>query len=217
MEGVEIIFIMVRMITKIVTRLKEVNSILDTCSDGTMPFEQANVIARFYYDYQDTNALIDEAERLATEDAMRLRALAVSLKDETAVLLNNIGRLDRVDFKEIANAHSKQYYSIFQEASENLNPYWKRYSELNNRLDYLPLGSKEYVETEKECEKAKADHDTRQIEVKRLYSEYEEENQRAGYVFPLKAPHLYALAAKTNGIVGSIINDLDRLEKGNGE
>ena len=54
-----------------------------------------------------------------------------------------------MDFKEIANAHSKLYYSKFQEASEQLNPYWKRYSELNTRLDYLPIGSKDYAETEK--------------------------------------------------------------------
>lgn len=205
------------MIHSLSERLKEVNDIISICSDGTMPFEQANVIARFYYDYQDTNALIDDAEKLATENAGRLRELAVSLKDETATLLNNIGRLDGVDFKEIANDHSKQYYSIFQEASDRLNPYWKRYSELNNRIDYLPLGSKEYAEIEKECEKAKAEHDTRQIEVKKLYAEYEKENQRAGYVFSLKASHLYVLAAKMNGIAGSIINDLDRLEKGNGE
>ena len=198
-------------------RLKEVNGIIGTCSDGMMTFEQANVIARFYYDYQDTNVLIDEAEKLSTENVGKLRERAVSIKDETTVLLNNIGRLDSVDFKGIANAHSKQFYSIFQEASESLNPYWKRYSELNNRLDYLPLGSKDYAETEKECEKAKAEHDTRQIEVKRLYAEYEKENQRAGYVFSLKATHLYALAAKMNGIAGSIINDLDRLEKGIGE
>ena len=201
----------------ILSRLKEVNSILETCSDGTMPFEQANDIAWFYYDYQDTNVIIDEAERMATEDIGRLREIAVDLKDETAALLNNIGRLDGVDFKEIANVHSKQYYSKFQKASESLNPFWKRYSELNNRLDYLPLGSKEYAEIEKECEKAKAEHDTRQIKVKRLYAEYEKENQRAGYVFSLKASHLYALAAKMNGIAGSILNDLDRLEKGNRE
>lgn len=201
----------------LLSRLKEVNDIISTCSDSTIPFEQANVIARFYYDYQDTNTLIDEAERLATEDSERLRELAVSLKDETAALLNHIGRLDGVDFKQIANAHSKQYYSKFQEESEQLNPFWKRYSELNNRLDYLPLGSKDYAEMEKECEKAKAEHDTRQIEVKRLYAEYEKENQQAGYVFSLKASHLYALAAKMNGIAESIINDLDRLEKGNGE
>lgn len=206
-----------QIIHNLLTRLKEVNFILTTCSDDQMPFEQAYVIARFYYDYQDTNDIIDEAERMATEDVVRLREIAVDLKDETATLLNNIGRLGGMDFKQIANAHSKQYYSIFQEASEQLNPYWKRYSELNNRLDYLPLGSKEYAEIEKECEKAKAEHDTRQIEVKRLYDEYEIENRRAGYVFSLIATHLYALAAKMNGIAGSIINDLDRLEKGNGE
>ena len=110
------------MIHSLLERLKEVNNIINTCSGDIMSFEQAYVIARFYYDYQDTNALIDEAERLATEDAGRLRELAVSLKAETAALLNHIGRLDGVDFKEIANAHSKHYYSMFQEASEQLNP-----------------------------------------------------------------------------------------------
>ena len=35
-----------------------------------------------------------------------------------------------------------------------------------------------------------------------------------GMSFPLKAPHLYALAARLDGIAGSILNDLDRMEKG---
>ena len=74
---------------------------------------------------------------MATEDTGRLREFAVSVKDETATLFKNIGRLDGMDFKEIANTHSKQYYSIFQEASEKLNPYWKRYSQLNNHSRYL--------------------------------------------------------------------------------
>lgn len=206
-----------QIILSLLKRLKNVNDIIGTWSDGTMSFEQANVIARVYYDYQDTNVIIDEAETMAAEDTGRLRELAVMLKDKTVTLLNNIGRLDRIDFREIANEHSRQYYSEFQEATEQLNPFWKRYCELNNRLDYLPLGSKDYAETEKECESAKAEHDTRQIEVKRLYDEYEKERQRAGYVFSLKASHLYALVAKLNGIAGSILNDLDRLEKGNGK
>lgn len=84
-----------QIIDNLLTRLKEVNFILETCTDGTMPFEQANVIARFYYDYQDTNVLIDEAERMATEDTEGLREFAVSLKEETATLLNNIGRLEQ--------------------------------------------------------------------------------------------------------------------------
>ncbi len=178
---------MKKQIELIISRINKVNDIIETCSDGTMAFEQTLVIARFYYDYQDTNVIIGEAETIAAEDTRRLRVLAVILKDETAILLN-IGKLDRIDFREIANEHSKQYYSRFQEASEQLNPYWKRYCELNNRLDYLPLGSKDYAETEKECENAKAEHDTQQIEVKRLYDEYEKDNALYMY-FPSK-PHI---------------------------
>ena len=74
---------MVKMTIDMVPRLKEVNDIIDTCSDGTMSFEQANVIARFYYDYQDTNVIIDErrewqqkmsggSERLLLTSKMRL-------------------------------------------------------------------------------------------------------------------------------------------------
>lgn len=201
-------------ITYIIPRLEEVNGIVAACSDGTMTFEQAYAVARFYYDFQDTNRLIAKAERMVSEDVGRLREFAISLKDETATLIDNISILDGTDFKAIANAHSKQFYSLFQEASEELNPYWKRYCELNNRLDYLPLGSKEFTEVENECEEAKAEHDARQTEVKKLYAGYENESRRAGDVFSLKASHLYALVARLNGIAGSIITDLDRAEKG---
>lgn len=205
---------MADMITHIIPRLEEVNGIVAACSDGTLTFEQVYAVARFYYDFQDTNLLIAEAERVATEDAGRLREFAISLKDETATLIDNMGGLDSVDFKAVANAHSKRFYSKFQEASDKLNPYWKRYCELNNRLDYLPLGSKAYAEAEKECEEAKAEHDARQTEVRKLYAGYETESRRAGDVFSLKASHLYALVARLNGIAGSIITDLDRAEKG---
>lgn len=199
---------------ELIIRIGKINSIVAACPDGTMTFGRAYAVARFYYDFQDSNLLIADAERMASEDTGRLREFAVSLKDETATLLNNIGRLDAVDFKAIANAHSKRCYNKFQEASEKLNPYWKRYCGLNNRLDYIPLGSKEYAGAEKECEEAKAEHDTRQTEVKRLYAEYETESRRAGDVFSLKASHLYVLVARINSIAGSIIADLDRMEKG---
>lgn len=208
---------MIDHITHIIPRLKEVNGIAASCSCGTMTFEQAYAVAQFYYEFQDTNSLIADAERMASEDSGLLREFAVSLKDETVALLNNMDNLDDVDFQAIANAHSALFYAKFHEASDKLNPYWKRYCELNNRLDYLPLDSEDYAETEKACEEAKAEHDARQIEVKRLYAEYEVESRRAGYVFSLKASHLHALVARLNSIAGSIITDLDRMEKGNGQ
>lgn len=202
------------LITDIEPRIIEVNRIIADCSNGTMPFEQAFALARFYYDFQDTNAIIAEAEAMAADDLNGLMDIAVSLKADTALLLNNIGLLDGIDFREIANTHSRYYHALFQKASDELNPYWKRYCELNNRLDYLPLGSEDYKETERDCEAAKAEHDRRQTDVKEIYAEYERENRRAGDVFFLKAPHLYALAAKLDGIAASIIHDIGRMEKG---
>lgn len=198
----------------IANRLDEVNGIVAACNGDAMPFEQALALARFYYDFQDTNALIADAEAMAGVNLDGLKEAAISLKAETSMLLNNIGRLDGVDFRKIANAHSRKFHDVFQKASVRLNPYWKRYCELNNRLDYITLGSDEYAEAEKECEAAKAEHDSRQTEVKKLYANYERENTRSFDVFAFKPSHLYALVMKLNGIAGSILNDLDRMEKG---
>lgn len=73
------------MITNIISRIKEIDASVKDCECEVMPFEQAYSIARFYYDYQDTNAIIDEAEAMATEDAVRLRELAAKFQDETAL------------------------------------------------------------------------------------------------------------------------------------
>lgn len=202
------------MITDIAPRIREVNQIIGDCSNGAMSFEQAFMLARFYYDFQDTNAVIADAEAMAVDNLEELRSIAISLKAESTILLNNIGQLDGIDFREIANAHSRYYHALFQKASDELNPYWKRYCELNNRLDYLPLDSEDYKETERKCEAAKSEHDRRQTDVKGIYAEYERENRRSGDVFSLKASHLYALAAKLHGIATSIIHDIDRMEKG---
>lgn len=202
------------MMTNLIPRLKEINGTVAACDGDTIPFEQALTLARFYYDFQDTNTLIAEAEVMAAQNPDGLKDVAISLKADTAKLLNNMERLNGVDFRSIANAHSRKFHDVFQKAADRLNPYWKRYCELNNRLDYLTLGSDDYAETEKECEAAKAEHDSRQTEVKKLYAEYERENARSFDVFAFKPSHLYALAAKLNGIAGSILNDLDRMEKG---
>lgn len=83
----------------IANRLDEVNGIVAACNGSTMSFEQAYELARFYYDLQDTNALIADAEVMAGEDLSGLREIAISLKAETTTLLNNIGRLDGIDFR----------------------------------------------------------------------------------------------------------------------
>ena len=64
------------MMKEITTRLKEVNGIISGYDGGMMPFEQAFALARFYYDFQDTNALIADAEVMAGENPEQLKETA---------------------------------------------------------------------------------------------------------------------------------------------
>lgn len=45
-----------------------------------MLFEQAFALARFYYDFQDTNVLIADAETIAWDNPAGLRKIAISIK-----------------------------------------------------------------------------------------------------------------------------------------
>lgn len=82
---------MARMITDIVPRIREVNKIIADCSSGTIPFEQAFVLARFYYDFQDTNVIIAEAEAMAADDLNGLRTVATKTVDrEPSALLHSL-------------------------------------------------------------------------------------------------------------------------------
>ena len=194
-------------------RIHKINKTFEPCFTGSLSFDDWYEITQFYYEWQNTNRLIDEAERLAEENPGQLKELAGTLKEESAKLINTLYNIGNPAFNEIAKTHYTLFYDRFKKAADELNPYWKRYCELNNRIDYLPLGSKEYEEAEKESEAARAEHDERQKEVKRLNEEYQTELKRAGDVSGLKLTHVIALIGRINAIAGSIIDDVERFEK----
>ena len=200
-------------IYKLSLDLQRINKTLDSCCNGSLSFDDWHEIAQFYYDWQNTNRLIDEAEKLAEENPGQLKELAGTLKEESAKLIDTLYNIGNPAFNEIAKTHYTLFYDRFKKVADELNPYWKRYWELNNRLDYLPLDSKEYKEVEDECEAAKTEHNERQKEVKRLNEEYQTELKRAGDLSGLKLSHLIALIGRINAIAGSIIDDVERFEK----
>lgn len=53
---------MINMMKETTTRLEDINCIVSGYGGGTLPFEQAFALARFYYDFQDTNSIIAAAE-----------------------------------------------------------------------------------------------------------------------------------------------------------
>ena len=182
-------------------------------SDSMLSFEDCYKISQFYFEFQNTNRLIDEAERLSEEIPIQLQDLSSLLKEKSSHLIDNLKRIKDVDFISIADKQTSLFYNRFKKAADELNPYWKRYCELNNRLDYLPLDSKEYKEVEDECEAAKTEHDESQKEVKRLNEEYQKELKRAGDVSGLNIPYLIAIVSKIDLIAESIIKDLDLIRK----
>lgn len=151
--------------------------------------------------------------RVAEENPEQLKELTRTLRDNLAKLIDSLYKIGNPDFNEIVKTRYNLFYDRFKKAAEELNPYWKRYCELNNRLDHLPLDSKEYKEVENECEVAKTEHDERQKEVKKLNEEYQLELKRAGDVPGLNIPYLIAIVSKINLIAESIIKDLDLIGK----
>lgn len=196
-------------------QIESINEILISIISNNIgvDFNIAHTLFQFYLDCQNTNSIIDEAEKLAEEDPQQLKELARILGEKSAQLIENLKLIKEIDFINIADKHTSLFYDRFQKAADELNPYWKKYCEFNNRLDYLPLESKEYKAVEKKCEKAKGEHDKRQIEVKKLYADYQKEQKKAADLYALKIPYLLAVTSKINIISGSIIADIERMEK----
>ena len=70
--------------------LQRINKTLTSCSDDSLSFDDWYEIAQFYYDWQNTNRLIDEAEKLAEGNPEQLKELAGTLKEESAKLIDTL-------------------------------------------------------------------------------------------------------------------------------
>ena len=69
-------------ISKLIERIKEVNEILAHSANTDLSFDEAYKLAQFYYDYLNTNSIIDVAYKLAYENPEQLKELAGTLKKE---------------------------------------------------------------------------------------------------------------------------------------
>ena len=202
------------MISESTTRVCELITMLAGIKDNTVSYEDAMKIARFYYDFQNTNALIDEAERMAASQIDTLAEEAEALKTVTAEFLDKIPAIVRdIDYKAIADNETRKYHSRFQIAADELNPYWKAYCKYNNRLDYLHLDSEEYREVERQADEAKAEHDRRQAHVKAHYESYEKILRESVGLYSFSPDYLIILVSRLNSIASGIISDVNRIKK----
>lgn len=200
------------MITELIQNLITINKSIE---GQEMSFENALSIVKFYDEMPEPNSLIDEAEEIAASDIDALEKSVMKLKEETERFMSiGMPMLNEVDFKAIAQNYSCTFYNRYQKAEKELTVYWKTYYQLNNRLDYLDLDSQEYIEAEKRCEEAKAEHDERQKVVQRLYSEYEQANKDSAPGFRFRADFLAAVIVRYRDIASAILADIKRIREG---
>lgn len=200
------------MINELVQNLIAINNITE---GQKLSFADALSIVELYDKMPEPNNLIDEAEEMAASDIETLEKSVIEIRNESERFLSvGMPRLMLVDFKAIAQNYSCTFYNRFQEAEEKLNPYWEAYCQLNNLLDYLELGSSDYLDTEKRCEEAKAEHDERQSVVRELYAEYEQANKESAPVFRFRADFLEAVIIRYRDIAIAILTDIKRIREG---
>ena len=200
------------MITELIQNLITINNSIE---GQEMSFENALSIVKLYDEMPEPNNLIDEAEEMAASDIDALEKSVMKLKEESERFLSvGMPMLNEVDFKAIAQNYSHTFYNRYQKAEKELTAYWKAYCQLNNRLDYLDLDSQEYIEAEKRCEEAKAEHDERQKAVRRLYTEYEQANIESAPVFRFRADFLEAVIVRYHDIANAILADIKRVREG---
>lgn len=200
------------MINELVQNLIAINNITE---GQELSFADALSIVEIYDKMPEPNNLIDEAEEMAAYDIDALEKSVMKLKEESERFLSvGVSRLNEVDFKAIAQNYSHNFYNRYQKAEKELTAYWRDYCRLNNRLDYLELDSQEYIEAEKLCEDAKAQHDERQKAVRELYTEYEQANIESAPVFRLRADFLEAVIVRYHDIASAILADIKRIREG---
>lgn len=200
------------MINELVQNLIAINNITE---GQELSFADALSIVEIYDKMPEPNNLIDEAEEMATYDIDALEKSVMKLKDESWRFLSvGMPMLKEVDFKAIAQNYSGTFYNRYQKAEKELTAYWKAYCRLNNRLDYLDLDSQEYIEAEKICDEAKAEHDEKQSVVLELYAEYEEANMESAPVFRFRADFLETVIVRYRDIATAILADIKRIREG---
>ena len=199
------------MLNELVQNLITINKSIE---GQEMSFENALSIVKLYDEMPEPNNLIDEAEEMAASDIDALEKSVMKLKEESERFLSvGMPMLNEVDFKAIAQNYSHTFYNRYQKAEKELTAYWRDYCQLNNRLDYLDLDSQEYIEAEKRCEEAKAEHDERQKTVRRLYTEYEQANMDSAPVFRFRADFLEAVIVRYHDIASAILADIKRIRE----
>ena len=202
------------MIQQITQRLQEINTLLVTCQQESITFEQAMLLSQFYKDFNETNPIVTEAAAMFHDDATQLMDISFSLFSEAGRFLSlDVAVLQSVDFENLFEANLKPFELRYEEAKDVATGLWREYSAMSNRLDFLPLDSEDYKSLDPLCDAKKMEYDTAHARVNLLYNEIQKERDRTFCVYCFKPMFLSVLVERLKGISESIISDIRRMKE----
>lgn len=202
------------MIHQIPQRLQDVNTLLASCKQDSITFEQALLLSLFYKDFNETNQIVTEAAAMSQDDTEQLNEISFSLFSEAEKFLSlDISGWQSVDFESIFNDHLKPYEAKYEEAKDIATVLWREYSAMSNRLDFMPIDSEDYKSLDPLCDAKKTEYDTAHARVNHLYNEWQHERERTFCVYCFKPMFLSVLVERLKGISESIISDIRRMKE----
>ena len=201
-------------IAQISTHLQSVNSILSSCTDSGLSFDDTLTLSAFYRDCSDTNSIIAAAEKEVAKDADRLLSDTVSLLSEIEKFsAAGVAGIQPVNFENIFEQHVKPFEERYESVKAISTKLWQEYSAISNRLDFLPLDTDEYKTLNAECDAKKTEYDTAHARVNLLSNELQQERDRTFCVYCFKPMFLSVLVERLKGISESIIVDIKRIKE----
>lgn len=118
-----------------------------------------------------------------------------------------------MDFKAVFEEHLKPFKDKYEETKVTATRLWQTYSAMNNRLDFVPLDSEEYMKLSAECDTKKTEYDTAHAQTGHLYKEWQQERDRYFCVYCFRPMFLDVLVERLRGIAESIIADISRVKE----
>ena len=200
---------MANIIEEITIRLQEVNHILTSKKEAkNVSFDDALAIAQFYYDYQDTNHIIDMIEDLVHQNKEALYASALKLKEEVDCFIGtDLQMWKTLDYHSIEQSHLKVYKDKWELVKEKATKLWQEYQSQSNRLDMMGYPEEDFAMLDAQCDQTKLAYDEAHKQNEEAYKIYRKEQVKCGHVHFLEMQFFELLIQKLARLVNVILDD----------
>lgn len=206
---------MTNLIEVLTDSLQEVNELIESKAKAEeVTFEDASLLAHFYYEYKETNEFIDEVEERAHHDVGTLLVCVTKLQG----VINRFLSLDLTmwktfDFVGIEQRHLKTYRKKWEKNKDKATELWKKYQSESNRLDMIDFRSEEFRELDILCDKTKSEYDKAHELTEESYERFKIEQEECAHVHYFDMQFLEIWATKMMQITEAVRIDAKRLLK----